>query len=93
MKRPSPGPKGSKTAASPVLTIEETAALFRTSVKTIRKAIRAGELDTFKLGRTTFVLREPLEKRLRAKIPFGASPPGTAASTPPQKRIPKEPSM
>lgn len=56
---------------SPVLTIEETAALFRTTVKIVRTAIQKGELETFKLGRTTYVLREPLEGRLKGRIPLG----------------------
>jgi excisionase family DNA binding protein len=52
----------------PVLTIEETAAVFGASVKMIRRAIRDGELETVKMGRTTFVLREPLERKLKADL-------------------------
>jgi len=51
-----------------VLTIAETAAVFGASIKMIRRAIRAGELETVKIGRTTFVLREPLERRLQADL-------------------------
>jgi hypothetical protein len=52
----------------PVLTIAETAAVFGASIKMIRRAIRAGELETVKIGRTTFVLREPLERRLQTDL-------------------------
>jgi len=69
---------------SPVLTIEETAALFRTTVKTVRNAVRNGELETFKLGRTTYILREPLEDRLKARIPLGVP----ASEAPARRRHP-----
>lgn len=59
--------------ASPVLTIEEVAALLRTTDKTVRKAARDGELASFKLGRITYILREPLEQQLKTKIALGHS--------------------
>jgi hypothetical protein len=68
------------TQQSPVLTIAETALLFRTSVKSIRKAARSGELEVIKLGRTTYVLREPLEQKLKAKVPLVAATPSTRAA-------------
>lgn len=72
------GPLGLGEAHSalsrPVLTIAETAAVFGASIKMIRRAIRDGEIETVKIGRTTFVLREPLEKRLRTDLSgFGES--------------------
>jgi len=65
--------KGQTLPASPVLTIEEVAALLRTTNKTVRKAARDGELASFKLGRITYILREPLERQLKTKITLGRS--------------------
>lgn len=63
-----------KELSRPVLTIAETAAVFGASIKMIRRAIRDGEIATIKIGRTTFVLREPLERRLQADLSgFGAA--------------------
>lgn len=53
--------KADKVTQPPVLTVAQTATLFGTTEKVIRKAIKAGELEVFRLGRTTYVLREPLE--------------------------------
>ena len=67
-------PKGARRLPRPVLTIEETAAIFGASIKMIRRAIKDGELETVKIGRTTFVLREPLEQKLKADLSgFGSA--------------------
>ena len=57
--------KGASGVLPAVLTIEETAALFGSSSKVVRNAIREGSIESIKLGRTTFVLRGPLETRLK----------------------------
>jgi excisionase family DNA binding protein len=57
-----------------VLTIAETAAIIGTSVRVIRKAIRDGEIESLKVGRTVYVLRAPLEAKLKTRI----KPPGGA---------------
>jgi excisionase family DNA binding protein len=48
----------------PVLTLEETATLLGSSVKTIRNEIKAAKIKAIKVGRKTLVLRSPLEKQL-----------------------------
>lgn len=54
--------------SKPVLTIAETAALFGTTQRKTRRAIRDGQFEVIKVGRTTFVLREPLERRLMVNL-------------------------
>jgi hypothetical protein len=51
-----------------LLTLSETATVLRTTVKVIRSEIRDGNLETIKVGRSTYVLKAPLEQRLKAKI-------------------------
>jgi excisionase family DNA binding protein len=50
-----------------VLTIQETAELFGVSAKVVRKSIRDGDFAVIKVGRKTFVLRDPLEEKLTGK--------------------------
>jgi hypothetical protein len=60
--------RGAAGVLPAVLTIEETAALFGSSLKVVRNAIREGSIESIKLGRTTFVLRGPLEARLKIAL-------------------------
>ena len=52
---------------SPVLTVDEAAALLRISRQSAYQAVRAGELPTVKIGRRILVLRHALERMLDAE--------------------------
>lgn len=50
------------------LTFAEVAAIYGTSVKRVREAVRRGELPTTLLAGKTFILRGPIEEQLRIKL-------------------------
>jgi excisionase family DNA binding protein len=52
-----------------VLTIPEAAALLRVSERSVRLAIRRGELPGFRIGRRLLVPREKLEAMLASAEP------------------------
>lgn len=55
------------------VTLEQTARIIGTTVKVIRGAIRSGELEAIQLGRRLYILREPLERKLKLE-PGGILP-------------------
>jgi excisionase family DNA binding protein len=57
----------STRTASPVLTVEEAAALLRISRQSAYQAARAGELPTVKIGRRLLVPRQRLERMLEGE--------------------------
>jgi excisionase family DNA binding protein len=75
MKRPEPPSTARNSSSLPiadiatrrVLTLQETAELFGLSVKVVRQSIRDGDIAAIKVGRKTFVLRDPLEEKLAGK--------------------------
>jgi excisionase family DNA binding protein len=51
----------------PLLTVEETAAALRVCTRTVRRAIKSGELPAVRLGRQYRIRRRDLEWFLRQR--------------------------
>jgi len=61
----------------PILTIAETARVLKENVKHVRRAVKAGDLPSIRIGSRSYVITAKLEALLGTEIPsefFSESP-------------------